>query len=187
MTEHAVVLQDHLPLALGEWPNDAGTRNTLMADNLALLRALLVMDEHIVTNDEEGHEGLSNLETKVDLLLLLVSAGVKGMGPTPPSYPCILGSEDLYWDCPDPALFAGAPNETCIALFLRPRIAMPLLLPGSMQALSGPSGGASGASTRCHLHFHLDSRVQESLDRLIFRHHRRAVARSKDQHHPSDE
>ena len=186
MTEHAVALQGHLPLALGEWPGDAGACSALMADNLALLRALLVMDDHPASNDEEGHEGLSNLETKVDLLLLLVSAGIKGPGPTPPSYACILGSADLYWDCSDPTIFPAAHSKTCIALFLRPRIAMPLLLPGTMQPISAPAG-TSDAHSRCHLHFHLDSRVQESLDRLIFRHHRRAVARVKDQHHPTNE
>ena len=186
MTEHAVVLQGHLPLALGEWPVDAGARSALMADNLALLRALLVMDAPVVINEEEGHEGLSNLETKIDLLLLLVSAGIKGLGPLPPSYPCILGSRDLFWDCSDPGLCPDADAEACVALFLRPRIAMPLLLPGSMRPPSGVPASASGA-IRCHLHFCLDSPVQESLDRLIFRHHRRAVARSRNQHYPLDE
>ncbi|WP_420809484.1 PilZ domain-containing protein [Acidithiobacillus ferrianus] len=79
-----------------------------------------------------------------------------------------------------------ADAEACVALFLRPRIAMPLLLPGSMRPPSGVPASASGA-IRCHLHFCLDSPVQESLDRLIFRHHRRAVARSRNQHYPLDE
>jgi len=59
---------------------------------------------------------------------------------------------------------------------------MPLFLPGTLQmSVTQPEGNAE-TLFRCHLHFQLDARVQESLDRLIFRHHRRSIARQKDHH-----
>ena len=42
MTEHAVVLQGHLPLALGEWPGDAGACSALSAVLRVLVLRLMV-------------------------------------------------------------------------------------------------------------------------------------------------
>lgn len=177
--ENPVVLRGNLPLRLAPWPEDESAMAAVMADNWTLLRALVLMDDKAAGGEEEGKEAMGGLETKVDLLLLLVSAGLKGMEPAPPVYPCVLGGQYIHWGCGDPAAFPDVGERCCLALFLRPRIAMPLILPGIMQAVIPGQGGVW-----CQLHFHLDEHVQESLDRLIFRHHRREVARSRQRTDP---
>ncbi len=180
--QHAVVLEDILPLSLEKGELDSLRRSRLMRDNLALLKALLVMDDHLLAEDE-NRDATSSLETKIDLLLLLVGKGIQGLDPLPPAYSCALGAENLYWDAPFSEDFPGAGNPVCVSLFLRPGIAMPLFLPGVLESDANRSGAATDTLLRHHLHFQVDTRVQESLDRLIFRHHRRAIARRKD-HHP---
>ncbi len=177
--ENPVVLRGNLPLRPAPWPEDESVMTAVMADNWTLLRALLLMDDKAGGGEEEGKEAMGGLETKVDLLLLLVSAGLKGLEPAPPVYPCVLGGQYIRWCCNDPAPFPAVGERCCLALFLRPRIAMPLILPGAMQAGTPGQGGIW-----CQLHFHLDGHVQESLDRLIFRHHRREVARSRQRTDP---
>ena len=181
LEQHAVVLEDVLPLSLEKGQVDPARRGRLMLDNLALLKALLVMDDHLLMEDD-NREAISSLETKIDLLLLLVGKGIQGLEPLPTSYSCALGAEDLYWETESSAGFPHEHGPVCVALFLRPRIAMPLFLPGTLQmSVTQPEGSAETLS-RYHLHFQLDARVQESLDRLIFRHHRRSIARQKDHH-----
>lgn len=186
LEQPAVVLEEVLPLSLEKGEVDTVRRARLMLDNMALLKALLVMDDHLLM-DDDNREAISSLETKIDLLLLLVGKGIQGLEPLPPFYSCSLGAEDLYWEAASSADFPHENGPVCVALFLRPRIAMPLFLPGTLQvSLTQPEGSAE-ALLRYHLHFELNARVQESLDRLIFRHHRRSIARQKDHHHFSAE
>ncbi|MDD2748479.1 PilZ domain-containing protein [Acidithiobacillus sp.] len=183
---HAVVLEDMLPLSLEMGDLETARRGRLMLDNMALLKALLVMDDHLLM-DDDNREAISSLETKIDLLLLLVGKGIQGLEPLPPCYSCSLGAEDLYWEAASSAGFPHENGPVCVALFLRPRIAMPLFLPGTLQMSVTQPEASAETLFRYHLHFQLDARVQESLDRLIFRHHRRSIARQKDHHHFSAE
>lgn len=184
--QHVVVLEDVLPLRVESGAMESRIRDRVMADNMALLKALLVMDDHMVSEDE-NREAISGLETKIDLLLLLVGKGIQGLDPLPTSYPCVLGAEDLFWESVGPDHFPLVDGPVCVSLFLRPRIAMPLILPGVLRETMPRHEAGSSPAFHYNLHFQLDHRVQESLDRLIFRHHRRAIARKKDHNHPSAE
>ena len=64
---HAVVLEDMLPLSLEMGDLETARRGRLMLDNMALLKALLVMDDHLLV-EEDSREAISSLETKIDLL-----------------------------------------------------------------------------------------------------------------------
>ena len=186
LEQHAVVLEEVLPLSLEKGKVDTARRSRLMLDNMALLKALLVMDDHLLVEDD-NREAISSLETQIDLLLLLVGKGIQGLEPLPPCYSCSLGAEDLYWEAASSAEFPHENGPVCVALFLRPRIAMPLFLPGILHMSVIQPEACPETRFRYHLHFALDARVQESLDRLIFRHHRRSIARQKDHHHFSAE
>jgi len=97
----------------------------VMADNWTLLRALVLMDDKAAGGEEEVRRPVGGLETKVDLLLLLVSAGLKGMEPAPPVYPCVLGGQYIRWDCGDPAAFPAVGERCCLALFCVPALPCP--------------------------------------------------------------
>ncbi len=119
LEQHAVVLEDVLPLSLEKGEVDTARRGRLMLDNLALLKALLVMDDHLLMEDD-NREAISSLETKIDLLLLLVGKGIQGLEPLPPCYSCALGAEDLHWETTSSAEFPYENGPVCVALFCAP-------------------------------------------------------------------
>ncbi|WP_298290310.1 PilZ domain-containing protein [Thiomonas sp.] len=146
----------------------------VMADNNTLLRALLMLDEPPVSHEaEHGRpDPIQNLERRVDLLLLMASAALRGLGNLPPERPCALSSHKLRW-ASEEALDVG--RHVWARIYLRHRIALPLVLPGVITELL-PDRGQFWHTLELQ---GLDATVQNDLDRLIFRHHRRQVARQR--------
>ncbi len=171
----AVRLEGQLPLAWGAPPEDPAALSDVMADNHVLLRALLAMDEAAGAAETEHarDSGIQSLERRVDLLLLMASAALRGMGKVPPPFPCILTAHTLRWASPE-ALGVGQHFWTRV--YLRQRVVMPLVLPGVVV-----EEHALQAHGYCRtLEFRgLEPAVQRGLERLIFRHHRRDVARQR--------
>ena len=171
----AVRLEGQLPLAWGAPPEDPAALAEVMADNNVLLRALLAMDEAagIAETDHTRDSGIQSLERRVDLLLLMASAALRGMGKVPPPFPCILTAHALRWASTE-ALGVG--QHFWARVYLRQRVVMPLILPGVVveeRALQDQGYYRT-------LEFSgLEPAVQRDLERLIFRHHRRGVARQR--------
>jgi hypothetical protein len=145
----------------------------LMRNNLVLLRALVIWEEEVATAEERERSGLGHLQTKIDLLLTLLSADILARSTLPPRNFCELRSDALQVDSAVESAFAGYP---CAALYLRADLALPLLLPG--QRVEEIATGDRAPSWI--LRFTLSASVQEMLDRLIFRHHRREIARLRE-------
>lgn len=170
----AVQLDGVFPLDWCDELDPPQTRAEVMSDNATLLRALLMLDEPPVSHEaEHGRpDPIQNLERRVDLLLLMASAALRGLGNLPPERPCALSSRKLRW-ASEQRLEVG--RRLWARIYLRHRIALPLLLPGRIVELHPDRGQ----------HWHtmeidpLDPLVQNVLDRLIFRHHRRQVARQR--------
>ncbi len=172
--DDAVKLEGQLPLAWGAPPEDPEALQDVMADNTVLLRALLAMDEAAgAAETDHVRDGIQSLERRLDLLLLMASAALRGMGGLPPLYRCILTARSLRWASAE-ALGVGQPLWARI--YLRQRVVMPLVLPGVVvEEHSAENHG------HCRtLEFRgLEPAVQRDLERLIFRHHRRDVARQR--------
>ncbi len=146
-----------------------------MGDNLILLRALMVWDEEgTLRSEEEDRSLVAQLQIKMDLLLTLMSAGIRGLEPLPAIHPCQLSSEFLLFSMP--VAWLPQVENPCGAIYLHPKVALPLLLP----ALRLAPVADQGPSREWRLDFRLSSVVQEILSRLIFRYHRRQIARSRE-------
>ena len=174
MDGSAVVLAATLPTEIRPWSGQGDEFANFMDDNVTLLRALLVWDEERSGSEEDDRSTLAHLQIKTDLLLTLLSAGIRAREPLPPRYPCALRGDSLQLQLPEDV----HPLEpfSCAALFLRPGLALPLLLPGEgFERIPGES-----TIPQWQLRFHLSPTVQELLDRLIFRHHRREIARLRE-------
>ncbi len=173
-----VQLDGVLPL---DWVDDItpdSARADVMADNATLLRALLMLDDSAATAaapaDPARADALQNLERRLDLLMLMASTALRGLQPLPPDRPCVLSSRKLRFGAEHP-LQAG--RRLWARLYLRHRVALPLILPGTVVEIEH--------TPRMIWHTlqldPLDAALQNDLDRLIFRHHRREVARQRRQ------
>lgn len=171
----AVRLEGQLPLAWGAPPEDPAALQDVMADNNVLLRALLAMDEAagMAETEHVRDSGIQSLERRLDLLLLMASAALRGMGGVPPQFRCIVTAQSLRWASAEPL---GLGRPVWARIYLRQRVVMPLVLPGVVveeHALQGQGYFRT-------LEFRgLEPGVQRDLERLIFRHHRRDVARQR--------
>lgn len=169
-----VQLEGVLPL---DWVDDItpdSARADVMSDNATLLRALLMLDESAAgrENDSARADAVQNLERRMDLLLLMASTALRGMGTLPPDRPCVLSSGKLRFGAERP-LVAG--QRLWARIYLRHRVALPLILPGIVSMIE--------RGDRMIWHTvqldPLEPALQNDLDRLIFRHHRRQVARQR--------
>ncbi|HEB96232.1 MAG TPA: hypothetical protein ENI96_07360 [Sedimenticola thiotaurini] len=146
------------------------------ARNGRLLRVALLSEEHgHERNEEEGGQvpELLRLEYKVDLLLeLMAELLAGGQGGLPPRQ-ARLGPKGIAWLEPEAV---PAPGERLL-LQLRPDPALPapLVLPARV---SGVHEGEGGNWVTAPFEAP-DPAVAEGLERLVFRHHRRQVARMK--------
>ncbi len=168
----AVRLEGRLPL---DWvesiPADAALAD-VMADNAMLLRALLMLDEPLPAADAGRVDAVQQLERRVDLLLMMTSSALRGLQPLPSVRACVLSARQLLWTSEEAI---GAGRRVWARVYLRHRIPLPLLLPGQIIEESVDDG----------LLWHrleiepLDAEVQDELERFVFRHHRRQVARQR--------
>lgn len=170
----AVQLDGVMPLDWIEDLDSASARADVMADNSTLLRALLMLDEPAAAHesDQGRPDPIHNLERRIDLLLLMASTALRGMGTLPAERPCALASRKLRWASEQSI---GVGRRLWARLYLRHRVALPLMLPGRISEEQFDRGQF----------WHtleidpLEPSVQNDLDRLIFRHHRRQVARQR--------
>ena len=170
----AVQLDGVFPLDWVEELNPPQAFAEVMADNMTLLRALLMLDEPTASHDGENgrSDPIHNLERRVDLLLLMASTALRGLGNLPVERPCALSSRKLRWASEQPIELG---RRLWARIYLRHRIALPLLLPGQITE-QRPDRGQFWHTLELDP---LDQQVQNELDRLIFRHHRRQVARQR--------
>lgn len=170
----AVRLEGILPMDWVDTLMPASALTDVMADNATLLRALLMLDEPLVVTEAESTriDPIHHLERRVDLLLLMASTALRGMNAMPPERPCVLSAHHLHWG-DEQAIGVG--QRVWARVYLRHRIALPLVLPGQIVE-EGVSGDRLWHSMDIEP---LEETLQNDLERFIFRHHRRQIARQR--------
>jgi hypothetical protein len=165
-----LVLEDRLPL---RWraSETADAAPTLQLSNEETLRVILSLDEHHAEasdeNPEFAHE-VQRLETKINLILELVSQVLARQLQLPEALPVRLSAHEIEWET------ASAPASGSLVLieaYACPRYPRPLFLPATVKE-------SGGGRVRAELD-DLGAPVQDLLEKLIFRHHRRLIAATR--------
>lgn len=143
--------------------------------NERVLQALRVLDEYALS--EAGEEGgavaqeLARLDAKLNLMLDLVNQLLTRHLDLPPPRAVALGSQGLSWHTDAPPAVGDA---VVVELYLNVRYPVPLVL----QARVASVGAGRPAPVEVSFEY-LKDNVQEWLERIIFRHHRRQIAEAR--------
>ena len=168
----AVSLHARLPMDWVETITPESALADVMADNLTLLRALLMLDEPAASGDPARADANSHLERRMDLLLLMASTALRGMQALPRERSCVLSARRLYWASEGSI---GVGRRLWARIWLRHRIALPLMLPGQIVEEE-----VEGDVLWHRLDIEtLEPALQNDLERFVFRHHRRQIARQR--------
>ncbi len=165
----SVTLDDTLPVT---WrPQGASSAEQLLSLQVAnheVLQTILSLDEHHPELDEEPAEvaiELQRLEFKLNLVLDLLGHVLSKQLELPARVPVRLAADCIEWQAATP--LPG--SKVLVEVYLSHHYPRPLVLPGVARAAT--RGGYVQVA------FHdLGEPVQNALEKLIFRNHRRRVA-----------
>ncbi len=170
MNDTGISLDANLPF---DWEEENSVSSSMLEQrrhgNISLLKALAAIESAAQENEdvpESMRKGLERIESKLDMLLMLVARVAQETMSLPPDREVSLSQTHIHWTEPSPPrLQAGQMLK--IRLFLSPRLPQPLV----MQAIVG-----NHVSSRISADLvGLDEELGEWLTRTIFRYHRRAV------------
>jgi hypothetical protein len=174
-----LIFEDSLPVGFTPGPLPVDTAmSRLNADNQQLLAAEYSLDEVRVQEalkDESPaliHE-LQRLEFKLNVLLRLTAELARRDHHWPPAHPVRLSAHGIEWSGED----APSPGSTgMVDVYINGALPQPLRFPATVIGEGVDQNGVRVA----RLQFaNLSQQVVESLDRFIFRHHRRSIAGAK--------
>jgi hypothetical protein len=181
--DNALVHEDTLPVGwqrLGAAPHP-GELHRLNASALHVLQAALAWDELPAPDTEEEAgvrtQELLRLETKLNLVLELLSELVQQQGLMPNPVPVRLSAEGIGFETHDRL----APGEHLrLGIYLVAGTPKALTLPAVVKAVER-RGDAYWVQARF---VDLTAAVRDLLERLLFRFHRRRVAQARRAHQP---
>lgn len=138
--------------------------------NEEVLRTILALDEHhhAERSDEDPAiaQEFARLESRIDLVLELVSQVLARQVGLPEAVPVRLAAHTVAWQSPVPVSGVGA-----LELYVSARYPRPLFLPVEIERGSGDwVQGRLGD---------LGETVQDLIEQLLFRHHRRQIAAAR--------
>jgi hypothetical protein len=168
-----VYYQSEMPLGwqVGAPPSAAALAEWMHTDAVVLRALASVESQPVAYETEFGNDvekKLDRVEAKLDLALNLLSNLLAQHTPKPETCPVTLSASTIEWVSHGAA---PAKGSIVISLFINPRLPQPLLLPASVREIGAVAGG-----TRIVADFtHLSEEVQESLERTVFRNHRRYI------------
>ena len=177
---------DTLPLSVVAGPvPDAARLAGLNADNFQLLIADASLDEARVPaseskadDDSQVLEDLHRLEHKVNVLIQLVAKLVAREQSMPAPAAWRLYATGIEWQADAAPALPDSSGQ--VLLYVSRQFPQPLRLPGKVQRPRQDEAG----TWQTFLFEGLSVAVTDGLERLIFRHHRRAVAGVRT--HPRD-
>ncbi len=140
--------------------------------NEQLMLLLPSLEAATETDEEQPDPRLQAIDFKLHLLIDMVGELLSRHDPLPPMLPVSLGSDDVRWRQTTP------PQEDCqvlVDLYVNPRFPRSLKLPAKVNDVQATEG--SYAVTAEFLS--LGAAVQEQLERLLFRYHRRRIAEQR--------
>jgi hypothetical protein len=175
----SLVYEDTVPFSYSSVDADLAAVDTpsQSASNLRVLRILWLMQDsvHEVPDEFSALEPtLLRLESKLDLLVELLGQYVSEELKLPEPRRVKISSQFLQWQAMESFEVGSRLKVNC---YLIPYLPLPLVLSGAISATE-----AIGEGYRLTLTLdELDEQSAEILDKIIFRNHRRAIARQRQQ------
>ena len=174
MNDTGISLDATLPL---DWEEETSVITSILEQrrhgNLNLLKALAAVETATKESDdvpESMRKSLERVESKLDVLLMLVAQLTLDAAPLPSDREISLSQACISWK--EPSSNTPLAGQTLkIRIFLSPRIPQPLVVRAIVR--NSESGQISADLSG------LDEELSEWLTRTIFRYHRRAVHASK--------
>lgn len=173
-----VSYEDSIPLSWEKIDGlpDASQLARLNEVDEQLLRLLASVESRHDSDDSAASSDLTRLELKLDMILELIGQLRQDQMELPHKVNITMYSNGLEWVSPQ-STGLELKDRINLSLFLDPALPRPLQLPGIIIQCHQTEAGES-----CFLLFDgLGESVQDSIQRLIFRHHRRAIALKKHQ------
>lgn len=172
-----VVYEARLPLAWQAIEKLPGEQSLLSLNdhNESVLRSVLSLEEVINEHAEEGAvaaQELGRIEAKVNLVLDLLAQLIAVQSHIPPKAAVCLGADFLEWST---AMVPQPGQWVEVEIYLHPSFPRALRLVGEVHPATGRLPAPAVAVTFSGL----SEPVQDALEKLIFRHHRRTVAQSR--------
>lgn len=150
-------------------------RARLQEANEEALRMIAALDEHPAETSNEHDavaQELQRLDFKLNLVLDLVGQLLSQHLVLPAPMPVRLGSNSMEWDAADAPGVGGLVN---VELFLSRKYPRAITLHGRVRQVDALEG-----VHRVEVIFEgVSALVQESLEKFIFRHHRRRIAHAR--------
>ena len=173
----SITIQNSLPLAW-EIPvaPDESTLALWRQDNLALLRALAILESMVTDKEYESEQALGKalerMEAKVDIMLSLLARLASRESGLPEPSLLTLGAHRVEWSCPAAAL-PPSDRQILLKLYLSPKLPEPLRL--WVRVAIQPAAPGS-AACYCQAEFlDEDPEFEEWMTRTLFRYHRRTL------------
>ncbi len=171
-----IAFNDNLPISWEALPTplSVGEQHRYQRANEELLQNLLLRDESPSQDDDEleitsGHEHFKRLETRLDLLLSLVTEMMTAEGKLPSVKAVKIGARGLNVQIPEDASTALKNVAFLkIQLYLDPQFPRPLTLCAQLVDTQPLNFTVSFTP--------LEEQLQDLLDKYVFRQHRRAIA-----------
>lgn len=172
-----LIYEDTVPLSYSLIEADmvSGITPSEAARNLGVLRNLWMMQESLHDVPEEFsalEPALLRMESKLDLVVELLGQFLSETLQLPDAHPIRISSQFMQWQGRE-AVDVGTP--ILLKCYLLPHLPLPLTLRGSVSAMERRGEGYQLTMSLEEL----DEQCSELLDKIIFRNHRRSIARNR--------
>ncbi len=175
-----LVYEDILPLRVCEVEAEipAPRLLSIQESNEEILRIIAALDEHHHaegTDEDAAHhsQDLVRIESKLDLLLDMVANMLSHQLAIPPELPVRLNAHAIQWRQAGPPPAEG--RRVLLDLYLHRKYPRPLVLPGRVASVEQDQDDYLAV-----VRFEgMSEAVQNWLEKLIFRQHRRSVAHAR--------
>ena len=172
-----LIYEDTVPLSYSLIEADmvSGITPSEAARNLGVLRNLWMMQESLHDVPEEFsalEPALLRMESKLDLVVELLGQFLSETLQLPDAHPIRISSQFMQWQGRE-AVDVGTP--ILLKCSLLPHLPLPLTLRGSVSAMERRGEGYQLTMSLEEL----DEQCSELLDKIIFRNHRRSIARNR--------
>jgi hypothetical protein len=174
----SLVYEDVLPLSWAALDDGSSAVNysRVAEHNEHILRCVNLLSDQIkekVDDESETEPALVRMEAKINLILEMLSKLAIEREGTPQPVQIRVAATGIEWLCTNTQPSAG--DKIQIKLHIDYRVPGALQLLGQVVSLTDTPSG-----TAVHARFEdVGEGVQDQLEKLIFRHHRRMVAQSK--------